>query len=98
LCFIDDRRNVDLDKEKKGAIISDYKLHEGDTGSSEVQVALLTERINQLSEHLKAHPHDQHTRRGLLKLIGQRRRLLAYISKTDVKSYRSLIARLGLRK
>jgi small subunit ribosomal protein S15 len=98
LCFIDDRRNVDLDKEKKGAIISDYKLHEGDTGSSEVQVALLTERINQLSEHLKAHPHDEHTRRGLLKLIGQRRRLLAYISKTDVKSYRSLIARLGLRK
>jgi small subunit ribosomal protein S15 len=87
-----------LDKEKKGTIISDYKLHEGDTGSSEVQVALLTERINQLAEHLKAHPHDQHTRRGLLKLIGQRRRLLAYISKTDVKSYRSLIARLGLRK
>jgi small subunit ribosomal protein S15 len=87
-----------LDKEKKGAIISDYKLHEGDTGSSEVQVALLTERINQLAEHLKAHPHDQHTRRGLLKLIGQRRRLLAYISKTDVKSYRSLIAKLGLRK
>jgi small subunit ribosomal protein S15 len=98
LCFIDDRRNVNLDKEKKGAIISDYKLHEGDTGSSEVQVALLTERINQLSEHLKAHPHDHHTRRGLLKLIGQRRRLLAYISKSDVKRYRSLIARLGLRK
>jgi small subunit ribosomal protein S15 len=87
-----------LDKEKKGTIISDYKLHEGDTGSSEVQVALLTERINQLAEHLKAHPHDEHTRRGLLKLIGQRRRLLAYISKTDVKSYRSLIAKLGLRK
>ncbi len=87
-----------MDKEKKGAIISDYKLHEGDTGSSEVQVALLTERINQLAEHLKAHPHDEHTRRGLLKLIGQRRRLLAYISKTDVKSYRSLIAKLGLRK
>jgi small subunit ribosomal protein S15 len=98
LCFIDDRRNVNLDKEKKGAIISDYKLHEGDTGSSEVQVALLTERINQLSEHLKEHPHDHHTRRGLLKLIGQRRRLLAYISKGDVKRYRSLIARLGLRK
>ena len=87
-----------MDKEKKGTIISDYKLHEGDTGSSEVQVALLTERINQLAEHLKAHPHDEHTRRGLLKLIGQRRRLLAYISKTDVKSYRSLIAKLGLRK
>ena len=87
-----------MDKEKKGAIVSDYKLHEGDTGSSEVQVALLTERINQLAEHLKAHPHDEHTRRGLLKLIGQRRRLLAYISKSDVKRYRSLIARLGLRK
>ncbi len=87
-----------MDKEKKGAIISDYKLHEGDTGSSEVQVALITERMNQLAEHLKAHPHDEHTRRGLLKLIGQRRRLLAYISKSDVKRYRSLIARLGLRK
>ena len=87
-----------MDKEKKGAIVSDYKLHEGDTGSSEVQVALLTERMNQLAEHLKAHPHDQHTRRGLLKLIGQRRRLLAYISESDVKRYRSLIARLGLRK
>ena len=87
-----------MDKEKKGAIISDFKVHEGDTGSAEVQVALLTERINQLSEHLKAHPHDQHTRRGLLKLIGQRRRLLAYVSKSDVKRYRNLITRLGLRK
>lgn len=87
-----------MDKEKKGAIISDFKLHEGDTGSAEVQVALLTERINQLSEHLKANPHDQNTRRGLLKMIGQRRRLLAYISKGDVKRYRALIARLGLRK
>ena len=87
-----------MDKEKKGAVISDFKVHEGDTGSSEVQVALLTERINQLSEHLKAHPHDHHTRRGLLKMIGQRRRLLAYIANGDVKRYRSLIARLGLRK
>ena len=87
-----------MDKEKKGAVISDFKVHEGDTGSSEVQVALLTERINQLSEHLKAHPHDHHTRRGLLKMIGQRRRLLAYIAKGDVKRYRGLIARLGLRK
>jgi small subunit ribosomal protein S15 len=87
-----------LDKEKKSAIISDFKVHDGDTGSTEVQVALLTERINQLSEHLKAHPHDQHTRRGLLKLIGQRRRLLAYASKSDIKNYRSLISRLGLRK
>jgi len=87
-----------LDKEKKVAIISDFKTRDGDTGSTEVQVALLTERINQLSEHLKIHPHDHHTRRGLLKLIGQRRRLLAYASKSDVKRYRSLITRLGLRK
>ena len=87
-----------MDKEKKGAIISDFKVHDGDTGSTDVQVALLTERINQLSEHLKTHPYDQHTRRGLLKLIGQRRRLLAYASKSDVKRYRSLITRLGLRK
>jgi len=87
-----------LEKEKKGAIIADFKVHEGDTGSAEVQVALLTERVKQLSEHLKAHPHDHHTRRGLLKLIGQRRRLLAYIAKGDVKRYRSLITRLGLRK
>jgi len=87
-----------LDKEKKGAIISDFRIHEGDTGSSDVQIALLTERISQLAEHLKIHPHDQHTRRGLLKLIGQRRRLLAYVSEGDVERYRSLIARLGLRK
>ena len=87
-----------MEKEKKGAIIADFKVHEGDTGSAEVQVALLTERVKQLSEHLKAHPHDHHTRRGLLKLIGQRRRLLAYVAKGDVKRYRSLITRLGLRK
>lgn len=87
-----------MDKEKKGAIISDFRIHEGDTGSSDVQIALLTERISQLAEHLKIHPHDQHTRRGLLKLIGQRRRLLAYVNKGDVERYRSLIARLGLRK
>ena len=87
-----------MDKEKKGAIISEFKTHEGDTGSAEVQVALLTQRINQLAEHLKGHPHDHHTRRGLLKLIGQRRRLLSYVSRSDVKRYRSLITRLGLRK
>ncbi|TRZ95423.1 MAG: 30S ribosomal protein S15 [Dehalococcoidia bacterium] len=87
-----------LDKEKKGAIISDFRIHEGDTGSSDVQIALLTERISQLAEHLKIHPHDQHTRRGLLKLIGHRRRLLAYVNDGDVERYRSLIARLGLRK
>ena len=87
-----------MDKEKKGAVISDFMTHEGDTGSAEVQVALLTTRISELAEHLKLHPHDHHSRRGLLKLIGRRRRLLAYISKGDVKRYRSLIGRLGLRK
>ena len=87
-----------MDKEKKGAIVSDFRINDGDTGSAEVQVALLTERINQLAEHLKVHPKDHHSRRGLLKLIGQRRRLLAYISEGDVKRYRSLISRLGLRK
>ena len=87
-----------MDKEKKGAIISDFRIHEGDTGSSDVQIALLTERISELAEHLKIHPHDQHSRRGLLKLIGQRRRLLAYISRDDVKRYRGLITNLGLRK
>jgi len=91
-------RSINLDKAKKGTIISDFKIREGDTGSAEVQVALLTERINQLAEHLKVHSHDHHSRRGLLKLIGRRRRLLAYTSKNDVNRYRSLITRLGLRK
>ena len=87
-----------MDKEKKGAVISDFRVHEHDTGSAEVQIALLTGRISQLAEHFKAHPHDHHSRRGLLKLIGQRRRLLAYVSKGDVRRYRTLIGRLGLRK
>lgn len=87
-----------MDKEKKGAIISDFRIHEGDTGSSDVQIALLTERISQLAEHLKMHHHDQHCRHGLLKLVGRRRRLLAYISRDDVKRYRGLITNLGLRK
>jgi small subunit ribosomal protein S15 len=87
-----------LDKEKKTTIISGFGLHEGDTGSSDVQVAVLTSRINELSEHLKIHKKDQHTRRGLLKMIGQRRRLLAYINDTDVSRYRGLISKLGLRK
>jgi len=78
--------------------MTSYALHEKDTGSSDVQVAVLTERINQLSGHLKAHSHDQHTRRSLLKLIGRRRRLLAYLSRTDVNRYRTLIGKLGLRK
>ena len=87
-----------MDKEQKTTIIADYRAHESDTGSSEVQVAILTERIRQLAEHLKVHAHDHHSRRGLLKLIGRRRRLLAYISKNDVNRYRTLIGRLGLRK
>ena len=87
-----------MDKEKKKTIISDFALREGDTGSAEIQVALLTTRINQLAEHLKVHKHDEHSRRGLLKLIGQRKRFLTYISNKDVNSYRTLITKLGLRK
>jgi small subunit ribosomal protein S15 len=87
-----------LEKGKKAAIISDYRVHESDTGSVEVQVAVLTERINELAEHLKTHPHDHHCRRGLLKLIGRRRHLLAYVNREDFERYRSLIGRLGLRK
>ena len=87
-----------MDKEKKRGIISNFQHGEGDTGSTEVQVALLTERINRLTEHMIANRHDYHTQRGLLKLVGQRRRLLAYLSREDVDRYRSLIARLGLRK
>jgi len=87
-----------MDKEKKIAIVGEFGLHEGDTGSVEVQVALLTNRINQLTEHMASNKHDYHSQRGLLKLVGQRKRLLAYISEQDVARYRSLIARLGLRK
>ena len=87
-----------LDKFKKTEIIDQFKLHDGDTGSVEVQVAVLTERINQLTGHMAANRHDYHTQRGLLKLVGQRRRLLAYLSRQDVKRYNSLISRLGLRK
>jgi small subunit ribosomal protein S15 len=87
-----------LDKETKQGIMQTYAIHEGDTGSSDVQVAVLTERINQLAVHMKANTHDQHTRRSLLKLIGRRRRLLAYLSKEDVNRYRTLIGKLGLRK
>lgn len=87
-----------MDKQKREAVISDFRVHDTDTGSADVQVALLTGRINQLAGHLKAHAHDHHSRHGLLKLIGHRRRLLAYVSKNDVKRYRNLISRLGLRK
>ncbi|MBR3972166.1 MAG: 30S ribosomal protein S15 [Ruminococcus sp.] len=85
-------------KEEKNAIINEYALHEGDTGSPEVQIALLTKRINDLTEHLKEHKKDHHSRRGLLKMVGQRRALLAYLTKIDIERYRSIIARLGIRK
>jgi len=87
-----------IEKDKKTTIIHQYQLRECDSGSTEVQVALLTERINQLTEHLKVNIHDHHSRRGLLKLVGQRRRLLSYLSNEDVSRYKQLISRLGLRK
>ncbi len=87
-----------LTLEAKLAIMAEFKLHESDTGSPEVQVALLTNRIQQITEHLKVHKKDFHSRRGLLKLIGQRRRLLDYIMKKDVERYRKLIKALGIRK
>jgi small subunit ribosomal protein S15 len=87
-----------LTKERKNEIIAQFARHPGDTGSPEVQVALLTERIKYLTEHLRQHKHDYHTRRGLLKLVGERRRQLRYLSERDVNRYRELIARLGLRR
>jgi small subunit ribosomal protein S15 len=89
---------VPTSKEKKKETIQQHKLHETDTGSPEVQVALLTERINDLTEHLKVHKKDHHSRRGLLKMVGRRRRLLDYLMRTDIDSYRQLIAELGLRR
>lgn len=85
-------------KEKKEKIITQFNRKEDDTGSTEVQVALLTERIKELTEHLQVHIHDQHSRRALFKLIGQRKRMLTYLSKTNPERYHSLIAELGLRK
>ncbi len=87
-----------MEKEEKTEIINKYKLRKGDTGSTEVQVALLTARISQLTGHMVANRHDYHSQRGLLKLVGQRRRLLAYLSKESVARYHQLIASLGLRK
>ena len=87
-----------ISKEKKTAIIAEYASREGDTGSPEVQIAILTARIQELTEHLKNHPKDHHSRRGLLKMVGQRRGLLAYLKKTDLEGYRALIAKLGIRK
>ncbi|MBV9706101.1 MAG: 30S ribosomal protein S15 [Chloroflexi bacterium] len=87
-----------LTVEEKAEIISDSRVHETDTGSPEVQVSILTRRINQLTEHLKIHKHDQHSRRGLMLMVGQRRRLLAYLSKKSPERYRALVAKLGLRQ
>ena len=87
-----------MDKRKRKDTINNFQLREGDTGSTEVQVALLTERINQLTGHMVANRHDYHSQRGLLKLVGQRKRLLTYLSKKSIGRYHSLITRLGLRK
>lgn len=87
-----------MDKQKKTEIIANYATHEGDTGSVQVQVAILTERINHLNEHLKLNKGDNHSRRGLLKMVGKRKGLLDYLKANDINAYRSLIERLGLRK
>lgn len=86
-----------LTQQRKQELISDYQVHETDTGSSEVQIAMLTERINRLSEHLRANQQDHSSRRGLLKLIGQRKQLLAYVQKSNKEKYQALISRLGIR-
>ncbi|NLL38274.1 MAG: 30S ribosomal protein S15 [Clostridiales bacterium] len=85
-------------KEQKSKIIAENRVHETDTGSPEVQIAILTERIKQLTEHLKTHKKDNHSRRGLLKMVGKRRNLLDYLAKKDIERYRALIAKLGIRK
>ena len=87
-----------LAKQEKGEIIGEFKAHEGDTGSPEIQIALLTRRINELTEHLKVHRKDHASRRGLLKMVGTRSALLKYVNKKDVRRYREIISRLGLRK
>ena len=87
-----------MTKERKQEVINTYKREEKDTGSPEVQIALLTERINELTEHLKIHKKDNHSRRGLLKMVGKRRNLLNYLAKKDVNRYREIVAKLGLRK
>jgi small subunit ribosomal protein S15 len=89
---------VALSTEEKSSILSEYGLHDSDTGSAEAQVAMLTKRILDLTEHLKQHKHDHHSRRGLMALVGRRRRLLRYLQTVDISRYRSLIERLGLRR
>ena len=87
-----------MTNEVKRQVIADYETHEGDTGSPEVQIALLTTRINELNEHLSVHKNDHHSRRGLLKMVGHRRNLLAYLQKNDIERYRVIVKKLGLRK
>ncbi len=87
-----------ITKERKNELISEYKVHENDTGSPEVQIAVLTEEINTLNDHLRVHKKDHHSRRGLLKMVGHRRNLLSYLRKKDVQRYRELINKLGLRR
>jgi len=87
-----------MEKAKKAIIIDEYKTHEGDTGSPEVQIAILTTRINELTEHLKANPKDNHSRRGMQQMIGKRRKFLNYLIKNDIERYRAVIERLGIRK
>ena len=87
-----------MTKELKNQILADYAIHEGDTGSPEVQIALLTTRIIELNAHLKEHPKDKHSYRGLLKMVGHRRNLLAYLQKKDIERYRAIVKKLGLRK
>ena len=89
---------MSLTQEEKSTIIEEYKTHEGDTGSPEVQIALLSKRITQLTEHLREHKHDESSRRGLLRLVGQRRRLLAYVRKNNIARYRTITEKLGIRR
>ena len=92
------KQAIELENQDKTEVITRFSKHEGDTGSAEVQIALLTQRINHLSEHLKTHKKDHHSRRGLLKMVGRRRRLLRYLQSRDIQRYRALIGELGLRK
>jgi len=90
--------SIGISKDQKAGLVTQHQLHEGDTGSPEVQIALFSERINHLTEHMKAHPKDFHTRHGLLKLVGKRRRMLDYLKDRDIDSYREVIERLDLRR